>query len=40
MYKDGVEVGNLSYISGSGLKVKDRQGNTKGIIGNVDGGSF
>ena len=40
MYKDGTEVGKIQFESGSGLKIKDREGNTKGIIGNVDGGSF
>jgi len=40
MYKDGTEVGKIQFESGSGLKIKDKEGNTKGIIGNVDGGSF
>ena len=40
MYKDGVEIGKISYVSGSGLKVRDREGNTKDIIGNVNGVSF
>ena len=40
MYKDGVEVGKIQFESGSGLKIKDKEGNTRGIIGNVDGGSF
>jgi hypothetical protein len=40
MYKDGVEVGKIQFVSGSGLRVRDKEGNTKGIIGNVDGGSF
>ena len=40
MYKNGAEIGRISYESGSGLKVRDREGNTKRIIGNVNGGSF
>jgi len=40
MYKNGVEVGKIQFESGSGLKIRDKEGNTKGIIGNVDGGSF
>ena len=40
MYKDGKEVGKIQFESGSGLRVRDKEGNTKGIIGNVDGGSF
>tara|TARA_B100000700_G_C14767995_1_gene725348 strand:+ start:332 stop:745 length:414 start_codon:yes stop_codon:yes gene_type:complete len=40
MYKDGKEVGKIQYESGSGLRVRDKEGNIKGIRGNIDGGSF
>ena len=40
MYENGAEIGNVSYVSGSGLRVKDKEGNTKDIIGNVNGVAF
>ena len=40
MYKNGVEVGNIQFESGSGLKVRDKEGRTKKVISNINGGSF
>jgi hypothetical protein len=40
LYRSGVEVGKLSYVSGSGLRVRDKEGRTKGIISDINGGSF
>ena len=40
MYKNGVEVGNIQFESGSGLKVRDKEGRTKKVISNINGVSF
>ena len=40
MYKNGREVGNIQFDSGSGLKIRDKEGRTKKIISNINGGSF
>ena len=40
MYKNGVEVGNIQFDSGSGLKIRDKEGRTKKIISDINGGSF
>ena len=40
MYKNGVEVGKIQFESGSGLKIKDKEGRTKKIISDINGGSF
>jgi hypothetical protein len=36
----GEEIGKIQFEEDKGLKVRDKEGNTKEIIGNVDGGSF
>ena len=40
MYKNGREVGNIQFDSGSGLKIRDKEGRTKKIISDINGGSF
>ena len=40
MYKNGVEVGKIQFESGSGLKIKDKEGRTKKIVSDINGGSF
>ena len=40
-YKAGGEqIGKIQFEENKGLKIRDKEGNTKEIIGNVDGGSF
>tara|TARA_Y100000361_G_C10910588_1_gene213777 strand:- start:12 stop:431 length:420 start_codon:yes stop_codon:yes gene_type:complete len=36
----GTEIGKISFVSGSGLRVRDKEGTARSIIGNIDGGSF
>lgn len=38
--RGGNEIGKIQFEEGKGLKVRDKDGNTKEIIGNVDGGFF